>query len=109
MGKEQVLREVREAERRVREMLEEAERERDQKQAQARREADRIVREGLSQVDKEVDGVYEKANEETRRLVGTRIEQGREAVERDRHDAQGRSPQAVDRLVQELERSVVQG
>ena len=90
-------------------MLEEAERERDQRQTQARREADRIVSEGLSQVDIEVDGVYTKASEETRRLVETRIDQGREVVERDRHDAEERSPQAVDRLVQELERSVVNG
>ena len=109
MGKEQVLKEVREAERRVREMLEEAERERDNRQAQARREADRIVQEGLSQVDNNVDGVYTKASEDTRRLVETRIDQGREAVERDRRDAEGRSPRAVDRLVQELERSVVRG
>ncbi|MCK4970295.1 MAG: hypothetical protein KAS77_07205, partial [Thermoplasmata archaeon] len=63
MGKEQVLKEVRAAEGRVREMLEEAERERDKKQAQARRDADRIVEEGLTRVDKLVDEEYQKSAE----------------------------------------------
>ncbi|NIP35315.1 MAG: hypothetical protein GWN39_10155 [Thermoplasmata archaeon] len=109
MGKEHVLREVREAERSVREMLEEAERERDSKQAQARREADRIQEAGFALIDKEIDDEFQGAHSQTRRLVEDRIEQGRQQVDQSRRDAQGNLTQAVDRLVEELESSIVKG
>lgn len=109
MGKEQVLKEVREAERSVREMLDQAERERDGKQAQARREADRIQEAGFSLIDKEIEEEFQKAHAETRRLVEERIEQGRLQVDQERRDAEGNLPQAVDKLVAELERTIVSG
>lgn len=107
MGKEQVLKEVREAERSVREILEEAERERDSKQAQARREADRIQEDGLSLIDKGIEDEFQTAQADTRRLVEDRIERGRQEVDQQRRDAEGRRPRAVDRLVDELENSVI--
>jgi vacuolar-type H+-ATPase subunit H len=109
MGKEHVLKEVREAERSVRDMLEEAERERDSKQSQARREADRIQEAGLSLIDKEIEEEFQTAHAETRKLVEDRIEQGRIQVDQKRRDAQGNLPQAVDKLVEELEGSINKG
>lgn len=107
MGKEHVLKEVREAERSVRELLKEAERERDGKQAQARREADRIQEAGLSLIDKGIEEEFQTAHAETRRLVDDRIEQGRQQVEQKRRDAEADLPKAVDKLVEELDSSIV--
>ncbi|MCJ2541224.1 MAG: hypothetical protein LN414_08145 [Candidatus Thermoplasmatota archaeon] len=107
MGKEHVLKEVREAERSVREMLKEAVRERDGKQTQARREADRIQEAGLSLIDMEIEEEFQTAQAETRRLVDDRIEQGRLQVEQKRRDAEANLPKAVDNLVEELDSSIV--
>ena len=107
MGKEEVLRQVREAEKRVRDMVDQAERERDQKQTAARREADRILEEGLVLMDGEIEKELANSAAETRRMVDARIDQGRDRVERDRADSERRLPQAADRLVEELERSIV--
>ena len=109
MGKEHVLKEVREAERSVREMLEEAEGERDGKQAQARREADRIQEAGISTIDKEIEEEFQTAQAETRQLVDDRIEQGRHQVEQRRRDAEADLPKAVDKLVVELDSSIIKG
>ena len=109
MGKEQVLKEVRAAESRVREMLEEAELERDKTQTQAGRDAETIVEEGLASVDKLVDEEYQKSAEDTGRLVKKRINEGKEVVDKDKRTAKTQLPQAIDRLVEELEKSVTQG
>ena len=58
-------------------------------------------------IDKEMDETFNKAASETRRLVETRIAQGGQAVDKERNVAETRLPQAVERLVDELERSVV--
>jgi len=109
MGKEQVLKEVRAAEGRVREMLEEAEHERDKKQTQARRDADKTVEDGLIRVDKLVDEEFQKSAGETQRLVDRRVTEGKEAVDKESRTAKTQLPQAIDRLVVELEKSVTQG
>lgn len=107
MGKEEVLRQVREAEQSVRDMIEHAERERDQKQTASRREADRILEKGLVSMDEQIEAELNKSAAETKRMVDTRIDQGRGQVERDRVDSERRLPRAADRLVEELEGSIV--
>ena len=60
MGKEEVLKRIREAERLVRDMLEETEKEREAVLIQARREADRIVEElnSIQGEPKDIGGYY---------------------------------------------------
>jgi vacuolar-type H+-ATPase subunit H len=107
MGKEEVLKRIREAERLVREMLDETEKEREAMLIQARREADRIVEEGLAEVDQQTDGVFEQARAEIQRTVQGRIEEGQAAVEERRSTSTSRLPRAVDHLVREFERSTL--
>ena len=107
MGKEEVLKRIREAERQVREMLDESEKEREAKLMQARRDADRIVDEGLAAIDKEIDEIYEQARAETQRDVEARVDEGRAVVDERRLASDETLPRAVDHLVMEFERSTL--
>ncbi len=107
MGKEEVLRRIREAERLVREMLDETEKEREAMLIKARREADRIVEEGLAEIDRHTDGVFEQARAEIQRTVQGRIDEGKAAVEEKRSSSTSRLPRAVDHLVGEFEQSTL--
>jgi vacuolar-type H+-ATPase subunit H len=109
MGKEEVLKRIRDAESQVQAMISQAERERDASMAQARREADRIVEQGFSEVDAALDRAFHDAREATACTSAARMEEGLEAIASDRLAAESRLPGAVDALLAEFEQAVLKG
>jgi V/A-type H+-transporting ATPase subunit G/H len=109
MGREDVLRQVREAEGQVSQMLEGGQRESEARLSTARREADKLVREGLASVDTEVDAVFQKAREDTRRTVEAQLEEGRGRIDASKRASEARMTTAVDRLVDDFKRSILEG
>ena len=109
MGKEEVLRRIREAETQVQATIHEAERQRDATLAQARRDADRHVEEGIASADKAAERALSGARDEAKRESAARVAMGRKAIESDKLAAESRLPRAVDRLIEDFEATVSKG
>jgi V/A-type H+-transporting ATPase subunit G/H len=109
MGREDVLKRVREAEGHVSQMLEEAQRESESRLSGARREADRLVREGLSAVDKEADAIFLGAREETRKKAEAQLKEGRTKIDASKQASEARLTKAVDTLIDDFKHSVMEG
>jgi len=93
----------------VKRSIEDAERERSARLSRARKEADSIVMEGLATVDREVEDVFQKSRADTRRTVETRMAEGRARLGKDRLSSEARLQTAVDRLIEEFQRSIKEG
>jgi len=109
MGKEEVLRRVREAETQVQAMIQEAERHRDASLAQARRDADRSVEEGIASADRAAERALTEARDAAKKESAARVEKGRRTIESDRAVAESRLPKAVDKLIGDFESTVSKG
>jgi len=109
MGKEEVLRRVREAESQVQAMIQEAERQRDATLAKARRDADRSVEEGIASADRAAERALNEARDAAKKESATQVEKGRRTIGADRVAAESRLPRAVDQLMGEFESTVSKG
>ena len=109
MGREEVLRRVREAEGHVSQMLEEAQRESESRLSGARREADQLVREGLAAVDKEADAIFLSAREDTRKKAEAQIKEGHTGIDSSKRASEARLTKAVDILIDDFKQSVKDG
>ena len=109
MGKEEVLRRVREAESQVQAMIQDAERQRDATLAKARRDADRSVEEGIASADRAAERSFNEARDAAKKESAARVEKGRRAIEADKVAAESRLPRAVDKLIEDFESTVSKG